>query len=180
MVRVNNKTSGLLPFFPRSISNSSSKDQTCFINADICWSWFRSWIYGFQVIKNIGRRFSFVKFCPSNYNTTRSNNSFNTVWASSTEEVFLDMFLIFLIMSLMRVILWILPRLEFLRSLKHSSYSHEIITMTICLLMLFPQRLVNYTRFSILNSGLYAVPDTTTFSKDNFIMRTKGTSTWIG
>ena len=55
------------------------------------------------------------------------------------------------------MILLNLPRLELLRSLKHSSYSHEMI-ITMCFLMLFPQSLVNQTSLSILDSW----PDTIT------------------
>ena len=152
MVWVYNKTGCLLPFLPRSIGNSSSENQTCFIDADICRARFWSWINFFQVIKDICRRFRFVKTSPWNYNTTRSNCSFYTIRASRTKIVFSHMLWVFFIMRLMRVILLILPILAFMRSLKHSSYSHEMIT-AMCLLMFFPQGLVIYTSLSILNFG---------------------------
>jgi hypothetical protein len=74
-----------------------------------------------------------------------------------------DMTLGLFIMRLVWIILQRLPGLKFLRLLKHSSHSHEVIT-TMCLLILLPQVLVNPTSLCMLNFGVQAVTHTTSIA----------------
>jgi len=48
VVRINNELSSVFPnCIPASISYSSAKHKTCFVNTNIIWPWFLSWIYWF-------------------------------------------------------------------------------------------------------------------------------------
>ena len=85
MISISNKSSCLFPYpIPWSISESCSKYQACFINANVIWSGLFSLKKILQKCQNIGRWFSFWEFCPGNNNTTWCTYCFHTVKPSYT------------------------------------------------------------------------------------------------
>jgi len=80
MIGIDNKPSSVFPdSIPTSICYSSMEYSTSFVNADIIWTWFCSWIYTLQKLQNICWRLRLRKFCPCNYSTTWSTYCFNAV-----------------------------------------------------------------------------------------------------
>lgn len=162
VIGIHYKPTCCFPLIPMILGDSSTKNLTSFVDADIGGSIFLLWIKELQPVKNLCWWFWFLKLGPSNNNSTGRTNGFNAIKSVGRKIMFANLF-IFLsfIMRLIGSRVYLrLPLFTFSRSLKNPTNSFESWFASV-LLKLSPSTCMCLTCISTLDTVFLTINNST-------------------